>query len=67
MFNVDSFPSFFCNAEQSDERAKEEILAFFASHVSALKNIFHRTTFTTYNNDLRYNGINFVVQRTSVS
>ncbi|KAH9495674.1 Disintegrin and metalloproteinase domain-containing protein 10 [Bulinus truncatus] len=50
----------------SDERAKEEILAFFASHVSALKNIFTRTTFTTYNKDLRYNGIDFVVQRTSI-
>ncbi|KAK3787925.1 hypothetical protein RRG08_020372 [Elysia crispata] len=50
----------------TDERAKEEILAFFASHVSALKNIFHRTVFTTYNNDLRYSGINFVVQRTSI-
>ncbi|GFN81219.1 disintegrin and metalloproteinase domain-containing protein 10-like [Plakobranchus ocellatus] len=50
----------------TDERAKEEILAFFASHVSALKNIFHRTVFTTYDNELRYSGINFVVQRTSI-
>ncbi|GFS23813.1 disintegrin and metalloproteinase domain-containing protein 10, partial [Elysia marginata] len=50
----------------TDARAKEEILAFFASHVSALKNIFTRTQFTTYNKDLRYSGVNFVVQRTSI-
>ncbi|XP_005111940.2 disintegrin and metalloproteinase domain-containing protein 10 [Aplysia californica] len=50
----------------TDERVKEEILAFFASHVSALKNIFHRTVFTTYNDDLHYSGVNFVVQRTSI-
>ncbi|KAK0067743.1 disintegrin and metalloproteinase domain-containing protein 10 [Biomphalaria pfeifferi] len=50
----------------SDVRAKEEILAFFASHVGALKKIFYETNFTTYSNDLRYSGINFVVQRTSI-
>ncbi|CAL1539676.1 unnamed protein product, partial [Lymnaea stagnalis] len=50
----------------SDERAKEEILAFFANHVNALKRIFLQTTFTTYTQDLRYGGINFVVQRTSI-
>ncbi|XP_046543732.1 disintegrin and metalloproteinase domain-containing protein 10-like isoform X2 [Haliotis rubra] len=50
----------------SDERAKEEILAFFASHVAALKSIYSTTTFSTYDDSISYKGINFLVQRTRI-
>ncbi|XP_048251257.1 disintegrin and metalloproteinase domain-containing protein 10-like isoform X1 [Haliotis rufescens] len=50
----------------SDERAKEEILAFFASHVAALKSIYSTTTFNTYDDTMSYKGINFLVQRTRI-
>ena len=52
---------------QSDTRTQEEILAFFASHVSAVKNIYSKTEFRTYDRSMKYIGVDFVVQRTSVS
>lgn len=54
------------NTILSDERTQEEILAFFASHVSAVKNIYSKTDFRTYDNSARYMGVDFVVQRTSI-
>lgn len=58
----DTFSNF-----QSDERTQEEILAFFANHVSAVKNIYSKTEFHTYDYAMKYVGVDFVVQRTSVS
>ena len=52
---------------QSNTRTQEEILAFFASHVHAVKNIYSRTRFQTYDGRSRYVGVDFVVQRSSVS
>ena len=51
---------------QSDERATEEIQAFFASHVNAVRTIFGSTTFTTYNKQVSYSGVTFLVQRSKV-
>ncbi|KAL8558282.1 hypothetical protein ACOMHN_063976 [Nucella lapillus] len=54
------------NTVLSDSRTQEEILAFFASHVSAVKNIYSKTEFRTYDRSLTYIGVDFVVQRTSI-
>ncbi|KAK7471816.1 hypothetical protein BaRGS_00035555, partial [Batillaria attramentaria] len=54
------------NTILSNERTQEEILAFFASHVSAVKNIYSKTDFRTYDNSVRYMGVDFLVQRTSI-
>ncbi|PVD36306.1 hypothetical protein C0Q70_03285 [Pomacea canaliculata] len=55
------------NTKLSDERTQEEILAFFANHVSAVKNIYSKTEFHTYDYAMKYVGVDFVVQRTSVN
>ncbi|KAK7095891.1 hypothetical protein V1264_005248 [Littorina saxatilis] len=54
------------NMKLTDARTQEEILAFFASHVSAVKNIYSKTEFRTYDGSMRYIGVDFVVQRTSI-
>lgn len=54
------------NTKLSDERTQEEILAFFANHVSAVKNIYSKTEFHTYDYAMKYVGVDFVVQRTSI-
>ncbi|KAK6184973.1 hypothetical protein SNE40_007309 [Patella caerulea] len=50
----------------TDARAKEEILAFFTSHVAAIKDIYSRTSFSTYDKNIIWEGVNFLVQRTTI-
>ncbi|ESP01850.1 hypothetical protein LOTGIDRAFT_138941 [Lottia gigantea] len=50
----------------TDERTKEEIIAFFSSHVAAINEIYSRTVFETYDRNIQWSGVNFVVQRTSI-
>lgn len=52
--------------EMSDERAEEEILAFFSNHVSALTNIYKNTLFQTYSGDLQNTGLSFVIHRSTI-
>jgi hypothetical protein len=52
---------------QSDDQAKEEILAFFGSHVTAVSAIYKRTIFQTYDGNLQNGGLGFVIHRSTVS
>ncbi|KAL5020084.1 hypothetical protein ScPMuIL_002976 [Solemya velum] len=54
------------SGHQDWEMAKDEILAFIASHVKAINEIYADTGFTAYNGNPSYRGINFQVQRTSI-
>jgi len=51
---------------QNEQLAKDEILAFFASHINAIKKIYEETVFQTYNQDVTYSAVTFAVQRTKV-
>ena len=51
---------------QNEELAKDEILAFFNSHVQAINRIYENTLFTTYDDNLGYGYVQFAVQRTKV-
>ena len=52
---------------QREDVARDEILAFFASHITAINNIYGSTVFETYTNDLDFSGVQFRVQNTKVS
>ncbi|XP_041355822.1 disintegrin and metalloproteinase domain-containing protein 10-like isoform X2 [Gigantopelta aegis] len=54
------------DGDLSDERVTEEIQAFFASHVNAVKTIFSDTLFESYDRKISYSGITFLVQRTKI-
>ena len=51
---------------QNEELAKDEILAFFSSHVQTLNRIYD-TMFTTYDGQIGYGITQFAVERTKVS
>lgn len=50
----------------SDTQAEEEILAFFANHVSAITSIYSGTQFQTYDSGLKNRGLGFNIRRTTV-
>ncbi|XP_052265783.1 disintegrin and metalloproteinase domain-containing protein 10-like isoform X5 [Dreissena polymorpha] len=50
----------------NEEVAKDEILAFFFSHVKAIKDIYSVTKFQTYSGDMFYTDVSFAAQRTKI-
>ncbi|XP_052814652.1 disintegrin and metalloproteinase domain-containing protein 10-like isoform X3 [Mya arenaria] len=53
-------------ANGNAELAKDEILAFFDSHIKAIREIYSKTRFQTYNGDMFYTQVSFVVQRSKI-
>lgn len=50
----------------NDDITRDEILAFFASHVDAINTIYRRTKFETYDKQMFYSGVDFQVQRIKI-
>lgn len=57
---------YYAQANNQSDITRDEILAFFASHVNAINKIYENTNFQTYENDMSYSGVRFTVQKTKI-
>ncbi|CAL1546807.1 unnamed protein product [Lymnaea stagnalis] len=60
------YDHFMAKTKNNAEKAKEEILSLFGSHVKALNDIYLTTVFNTFDDTIRSRGVGFQLQRSTV-